>query len=469
MDTKKLRQKILDLAIRGKLVPQDPNDEPASLLLERIRAEKERLIKEGKIKRSKKTATNDDIEAPFEIPESWEWVRLDDIAFITKLAGFEYTNYIADNLSRTTGIPLFKGKNVQDGKIVYEFESFIPKNISEVLPRSQVYKKCLLTPYVGTIGNIGIHEKEGFFHLGSNVGKIELFNDTKLNVLEEYVRYFLMSNDGYKELTKHKKATAQDSISIDAIRDCNVPLPPIKEQKRIITQIDYWLSQVTSIEENENGIVEFVNKAKSKILDLAIHGKLVPQNPNDEPAIELLKRINPKFEPCDDEYYWDIPSNWILTRVDDIGELLSGRDLSSDVCNNESKGIPYLIGASNISGDTFSFVRWTELPQVISILGDVLISCKGTIGAIIENNVGNIHIARQFMAIRPKNHCISSDYLKICLLAIIEGIKKNARGVIPGISRDDILEKSIPLPPINEQPRIVSQIEEVFKALDALS
>ena len=212
MDTKKLRQKILDLAIRGKLVPQDPNDEPASVLLERIRAEKERLVKEGKIKRSKKSASDDEIEAPFEIPESWEWVRLDDIAFITKLAGFEYTNYIADNLSKTTGIPLFKGKNVQEGKIVYEFESYIPKNISEALPRSQVYKKCLLTPYVGTIGNIGIHEKEGFYHLGSNVGKIELFNDTKQNVLEEYVRYFLMSNDGYKELTKHKKATAQESI-----------------------------------------------------------------------------------------------------------------------------------------------------------------------------------------------------------------------------------------------------------------
>ena len=114
MDTKKLRQKILDLAIHGKLVPQVPNDEPASVLLERIRAEKERLIKEGKIKRSKKSTSDTPHykNVPFKIPETWEWCQLDDLAFVTKLAGFEYTNYIADNLSKKDGIPLFKGKNV---------------------------------------------------------------------------------------------------------------------------------------------------------------------------------------------------------------------------------------------------------------------------------------------------------------------------------------------------------------------
>ena len=121
MDTKKLRQKILDLAIHGKLVPQDPNDEPASILLERIRAEKERLIAEGKIKRSKKSATSDTSHyenVPFEVPDGWSWCKINDIAFVTKLAGFEFTKYITDNLSKSEGIPLFKGKNVQGGEII---------------------------------------------------------------------------------------------------------------------------------------------------------------------------------------------------------------------------------------------------------------------------------------------------------------------------------------------------------------
>ena len=129
-----------------------------------------------------------DDEIPFEIPAGWEWCKIKNIAFVTKLAGFEYTNYIADNLC-SKGIPLFKGKNVQNGKILYEFEAYIPESVSDFLERSQVTKKCLLTPYVGTIGNIGIHSRVGKYHLGSNVGKIEILNPTDATriLLEEYV------------------------------------------------------------------------------------------------------------------------------------------------------------------------------------------------------------------------------------------------------------------------------------------
>ena len=237
---KQTKSKILDLAIKGKLVSQNPDDEPAEGLLRRINQEKENLIAQGKIKRTKKADdSNQAEEPPFQIPDSWVWVKLGEISFCTKLAGFEYTNYIVDNLTDNTGIPLFKGKNVQDGKIVYEFESFIPKDISDFLIRSQVNRKCLLTPYVGTIGNIGIHDKKGIFHLGSNVGKIELIqSDGKTIILEEYVLYFLRSTGGLKELSKHKKSTAQESISIEAIRDCFIPLPPLSEQERIVKKIE---------------------------------------------------------------------------------------------------------------------------------------------------------------------------------------------------------------------------------------
>ena len=219
MKAEQLRKSILQLAIQGKLVPQDPADEPASVLLERIRAEKQRLIKEGKIKKDKGDSVifkgddncyyehingkNIDITEilPIDIPDNWAWVKLGDICFVTKLAGFEYTKYIAPNLT-TAGVPIFKGKNVQDGEIIYKFEGYIPESISDMLERSQVRKKCILTPYVGTIGNLGIHNRNGHYHLGSNVGKIELlpYNITS----EEYIVLYLKSIYGYGELTKNK-------------------------------------------------------------------------------------------------------------------------------------------------------------------------------------------------------------------------------------------------------------------------
>ena len=153
----------------------------------------------------------------------------------------------------------------------------------------------------------------------------------------------------------------------------------------------------------------------------------------------------------------------------DIGHLLSGRDLTNDECNMENIGLPYLIGASNIEGNTVSFIRWTEKPQVVSQLGDILISCKGTIGTVVKNDIGDMHIARQFMAIRPNSNCITSDYLHICLTAIIEEIKKDARGVIPGISRDNILAKVFPIPPLKEQQQIVAAIKQYYRELDNIS
>ncbi|WP_405331870.1 restriction endonuclease subunit S [Fibrobacter sp.] len=314
MDGKQLKNSILQWAIQGKLVPQNPKDEPAQKLLEKIRAEKDRLIKEGRIKKDKKesiiyrgddnkhyekighsdTKCIDD-EIPFEEPAGWAWAKINNIAFVTKLAGFEYTEYIAENL-QPTGIPLFKGKNVQNGKIIYHFEAYIPEKLSDELPRSQITKKCLLTPYVGTIGNIGIHNKEGKYHLGSNVGKIEVFNPEKETlIMEEYLHYYLMSSTGYSELTKYKKATAQESISIDAIRDVYVPIPPIKEQVKIVAKLE----QVLPLAEEYGAAQEQLDKLnkelpealKKSILQEAIQGKLVPQNPKDEPAQILLERI----------------------------------------------------------------------------------------------------------------------------------------------------------------------------------
>ena len=163
-----------------------------------------------------------------------------------------------------------------------------------------------------------------------------------------------------------------------------------------------------------------------------------------------------------------MPDNWVLAKLTDLANLLSGRDLANEDCNDIHEGIPYLIGASNIENGNLKFVRWSKNPQVISIKNDVLLSCKGTVGKIVLNKYGEIHIARQFMAIRC-GQSILPHYLMTVLLAHISTIRKSANGIIPGISRDVLLELIIPVPPINEQMRIMQQVYLLFGILDSIA
>ena len=247
MTPEQLRASILQQAMEGKLVKQDPNDEPADYLLKKIDAEREKLIKNKQIKKVKVLQVNGEEEKLFNIPESWGLVRLSMVANITKLAGFEYTKYIKPNLS-TIGIPLFKAKNIRKGKIINKFENYIPETLSDNLLRSQLNKKCLLTPYVGSIGNVAIFNGKYKAHLGSNVGKIELIKIKNKGVLEEYLKYYLQSQLGYQELTKHLKSTAQPSISIAALRDVILPVPPLEEQKRIVLKIEKLMPLIDEYE-----------------------------------------------------------------------------------------------------------------------------------------------------------------------------------------------------------------------------
>ena len=219
--------------------------------------------------------------------ESWKEKEIGQIAFVTKLAGFEYTKNIAPNLV-DTGVPLFKGKNVQKGELILEFESFIPENISNELPRSQLNRKCLLTPYVGTIGNIAIFDGSFKAHLGSNVGKIEINSDT----YEEYVLYYLRSDFGYKELTKQKKATAQESISIQAIREVVIRIPLQEEQTEIVRILDNLLAKEQQAKEAAEGVLEQIDLIKKAILARAFRGELGTNDPSEESALELLRQIS---------------------------------------------------------------------------------------------------------------------------------------------------------------------------------
>ena len=525
IDTAALREKVLDLAIRGKLVPQDPTDEPASVLLERIHEQKLQMVREGKLKAkdvkddtiifkgddncyyekfSDGTIKNIQDEIPFDLPDGWSWSKISSIAFVTKLAGFEYTKYIANNLCND-GIPLFKGKNVQDGKIIYEFESYIPLDISNELSRSQITRKCLLTPYVGTIGNIGIHSKEGIFHLGSNVGKIELYNQSEV-LLEEYVVAYMKSTYGYKELTKHIKATAQASISIDAIRDVYIAIPPSNEQKRIAQKVDEILSFVAIIDNLRIEIDDIQALLKSRILELAIQGKLVPQDENDEPAGVLLERIRAErkaklgkkyvesyiYKGDDNCYYekvgstvknitdqipFSIPQNWSFVRLKELAKVVSGVSYDKrDICND---GIRIIRGGniSNLSivllpDDVFLPQKYYDNEKEVKTEDIVIVASTGSkiaIGrpAFADKSFPQTQIGAFLRIVRPYVPNVY-QYLK-CLFAsnyYREHISDLVHGnTINNIKTEYLDEFIIPFPPIREQKEIANKVKILMDIL----
>ena len=402
------------------------------------------------------------------MPKSWEWTTIGKLcSFLSRGKSPKY--------SEERKYPVFAQKcNLYDGDISLEKARFLdPETIIKWSDEYKLIDGDILVNSTGT-GTVG---RTRLFHsdvLGdypfvvpdSHVSVVRTFEEIE----SKFVLAFLSSDYGQTYIEDNLAgSTNQKELYIGILDNMLFPLPPQEEQLRIVTAIDKWFSLINVLESAKGDLQISIAQAKSKILDLAIHGKLVPQDPNDEPAIELLSRINPRFTPCDNAHYENVPTNWALARVEDIGQLLSGRDLTNDECNSDNMGLPYLIGASNIEGDTFSFIRWTEKPQVISQMGDILISCKGTIGTIVKNDIGDMHIARQFMAIRPNTNCITSDYLHICLITAIEEIKKDARGVIPGISRDDILTKVFTIPPLNEQRRIVAEMNLYYRVFDNIS
>ena len=240
---------------------------------------------------------------------------------------------------------------------------------------------------------------------------------------------------------------------------------------------------------------------RQKILDMAIRGKLVPQDPNDEPASVLLERIRAEkqqlikegkikkdkndsviYKGDDNRYYEKIgsevkditneidlecPRNWTFVRLRDLIELISGRDLLPTQYNSDKIGVPYITGASNLLNERIIINRWTDTPSVVSHKGDLLITCKGTIGEMVFNNIGDVHIARQIMSIR----CIgvNSLFIMLVLNSYVSQLQSGAKSFIPGISRDDILKLPFIMPPLEEQTRIVNRVEELFAQIDIIN
>ena len=463
MNTKALRQKILDLAIHGKLVPQDPNDEPASVLLERIKAEKERLIKEGKIKRTKRSkAACDKPHYPYELPEGWCWTTLGEIG--TWQSGATPSRLRKDYYGGN--IPWLKTGDLNDGFITEIPESITNAALQETSVKLNPKDSVLIAMYGATIGKVGILT----YPATTNQACCAC---TEYIVDKLYLFYFLLA---YRNaFIAMGGGGAQPNISKEKIITTLMPLPPLQEQKRIVDSIGHWFSLVNSVEESKENLQEVIKQTKSKILDLAIHGKLVPQDPTDEPATELLKRINPKAEiTCDNPQYGKLPNGWCEVQLGDVFNHNTGKALNAS--NTEGSMKRYLT-TSNVYWNAFDFTtvkqmyyKDSELDKCSITKGDLLVCEGGDVGrAAIWNFNYDICIQNHLHRLRPKlgDLCVSLYYYVFYYLKVNNMIGGKGIGLL-GLSSNALHKLHVPLPPINEQHRIVAKIEELFTQLDKI-
>ena len=464
MDTKKLRQKILDLAIHGKLVPQDPNDEPASVLLERIKAEKERLIKEGKIKRSKKRTKTSDTphyeNVPFEIPDNWVWCKIKDIGEIVtgNTPSKNNAGYYGGN------IPFFKPTDLEQGrdtKYARDYLSLLGFEQSRKLPVNTILVTCI----GATIGKTGINTVSGSCNQQINA----IIPNNGAYFL--FIYYVCISNYMQCKIKKHASATTLPILNKGNFENFSFPLPPLAEQQRIVTEIEHWFALIDKIEQNKSDLKAIIKQTKNKLLDIAIHGKLVPQDLNDEPASELLKRINPKAEiTCDNAHSEKLPQNWIWVKGKNIFLPMKStkpkykefKYIDIDSIDNKRyvirniKTIKTLNAPSRASRYTqkddvlFSMVR----PYLRNIAKVVIDNCIASTGFYVCSCIP---------------HILNPDYCYYLMISdyVVNGLNQFMKGDnSPSINKGHIDEWLFPLPPLPEQQRIVQKVENLFSFLD---
>ena len=422
-------------------------------------------------------------EVPFEIPESWEWVRFSSIIELQSGQDMAPDKYNANG----DGIPYITGaSNIENGSVII--------NRWTEYGKAFAYKGDLLLTCKGTVGTMAILD-EPQVHIARQIMAIRTTGE--IGIL--YIQVVL------ETLVASLKAAAKSMIPGIAREDVLkslLPLPPYAEQKRIVSKLSEIAQFVAMYSLRENALnrlySSFPDQLRKSILQMAVQGKLIPQDPTDEPASVLLERIRAEkqrlvkegkikkdkhesvifrrdnshyekldgIERCiDDEIPFEIPKNWKWTRFGQVISLLSGTDFKPEEYNDKQQGVPYITGASSLSEHGVLINRWTEVPRVIVKRGDVLLVCKGSgYGKTVICDIDEAHIARQIMAIK-KMTTLDMPYIRVFLQANFEQIKSKGQGVIPGIDRNSVLNLLFPLPPLLEQRHIVEKQRELFNAI----
>ena len=510
MDTKALRQKILDLAIRGKLVPQDPNDEPASVLLERIRAEKQQMVKDGKLKA--KDIKNDTVifkgddnlhyeqlqdgtineyenELPFEIPSKWVWCNLGML--------FSHNTGKALNASKTDGVSLtyITTSNVYWNSFELDNLKIMPFTDSEI-EKCTVKKGDLLVCEGGDIGRAAIWQFENEIRIQNHLHRLRPY-DRIYTKFYYYIMYLYKANGRI-----NGNGIGLQGLSSNALHNIIVPVPPVEEQKRIIDSIDSVLSLIEQIESHKQSLSSQIDNIKSKILDLAIRGQLVPQDPNDEPASVLLERIRAEkeelikqgkikrdkkesviFKGDDNSYYekigdsvacidaelpFEIPDNWCWARLSSFTEVIMGSSpRSQDICRDSNytefhQGKIYfsdcLLKESN---------QYTKKISKIAPENSVLLCVRAPVG---EVNITDreICIGRGLSSIHAYDK-IQNNFLFYWLKTQKRVlVNKSTGSTFSAITIDTVKNILLPIPPINEQLRIIQKILDLNRNIESI-
>ncbi|EBA4053010.1 restriction endonuclease subunit S, partial [Salmonella enterica] len=500
---KKLRELILELAVRGKLVPQDPNDEPASVLLKRIAAEKAELVKQGKIKKQKPLPEISEEEKPFELPMGWEWTRLGSISnygfcdkaepedvtpetWILELEDIEKVTSKLINKVTFAERPFKSSKNrFSQGDVLYgKLRPYLDKVIvanepgvctTEIIPITsygniypEFLRLLLKAPNFIIYANSSTHgmnlprlgtekAQQAVIELAPIQEQLRIVSrvDKLMSLCDQLEQHSLTSLDAHQQLVETLLTTLTDSQNADELAE---------NWARISEHFDTLFTTEASIA-----------ALKQTILQLAVMGKLVPQDPNDEPASELLKRIaqekaqlvkdgkmkkqKPLPPISDEEKPFELPIGWEWCRLGECINLISGQHLKPDEYEEECHGemLPYITGPAEFGLISPTYSKYTNEKRAIAAKGDILITCKGA--GLGKLNVAdtNIAISRQLMAINVIR--MNSEYLKIILDSMYGYFQSKGVGIaIPGISREDVMEPLIMLPPFEEQKRIMENL-----------
>jgi type I restriction enzyme S subunit len=474
MNTKALRQKVLDLAIHGKLVPQNPNDESATVLLEKIRAEKVEKIKKGELKADKKdsfifvgsdkrhyekfadgSVKDIEDEIPFDVPDGWAWCRLKQLSLDMADGPFG-SNLKAEHYTKNKEARIIQLSNIgeygwREENTKYTTLEHAKNNISRsiVEPGNVVIAKMMPAGRAIICPN-----NEKMYVLSSDA--VKLVPTSLIN--SNYLLNSINSPFFRASVTDNVQGTTRLRTSISKLRECFFPLPPLKEQILIVHAIENAISHIDVLEQNKMDLQNLITQAKSKILDLAIHGKLVPQDPNDEHAEELLKRIatsdNRPYEKVElSEIDWTLPNNWCLCHFGDIATVINGKNQSK--VENQNGKYP-IYGSGGKMGRADDYI----CPENCTIIGR-----KGSINnpIFVEEKFWNVDTAFGLCpseAILPKFLFYFCEYFDFTTL--------DSSTTLPSITKTNIQQIIFALPPIEEQKRILDKTEELFGKLDEI-
>lgn len=370
-------------------------------------------------------------EQPYKIPNNWCWTYFKDIFYIENGYAFKKIDY------KKEGIPLVRISNIENG-IVNINECIYVNKLEKNEEKYVIEKGDLLIALSGaTTGKNGVYYLDEIAYLNQRIGNIKIKNKEK--VLNEYRNYYIALKN--EDILNLAYGGAQPNISPKVIEFISIPLPPIKEQQRIVNRIESLFAKLDRAKEFiENTLAQF-EQNKMAILHKAFTGEL---------TVKWRKENN-----INEKNFFN------KVKLKNVIKLISGRDVSVSLCNDKSIGIPYILGASNIKDNKFFIERWIENPVVVSEKNDILLSVKGTIGKLYLQKEEKINISRQIMALRALNE-LNTHYLYYFLLRECERLKFEGNGLIPGISRKDILDLNILLPTLEEQQEIVNILDNLL-------